>query len=190
MSFLGSLFGGSNPTLNKNINQFGQEAGFAQGVGQKGVTDASKWYSDVLSGDPSKMAEAVAPETAALQGQAQQKKNQLAQFGPRSGGTEAAVAGMDADTRAQIIKLLGGLQSGTAGAEANLGTAEQGMALNAQQMQDEAAMQQQELESNSILGGMLGGLGKVAGGALGNLAKFGLGKIPGIGGILAGSSGK
>jgi hypothetical protein len=129
IGFFSGLFGGSNSTLDKNIPAFESSAGFASGVGQGDVTAASKWYDSILSGDPTKMAEAVAPETSAIQGQAQQEKNKLAQFAPRSGGTTAAVAGLDANTRAQIIKLLGGLQSGAAGNLSSLGTTEQGVAL-------------------------------------------------------------
>ena len=76
--FLSSIFGGSNPTLNKNIPGFQQEAGFGTGVGNADVTAASKWYSDLLSGDPTKEAEAIAPETSALQTQSQEAKNQRA----------------------------------------------------------------------------------------------------------------
>ncbi len=106
MGFFGSLFGGENPTLDQNIPAFQQAAGFGTGIGENDVTAASKWYNNILSGDPTKMAEAIAPETSAIQGEAQQAKNQTAQFSPRSGGTAAAMAGMDANTRSQIIKLL------------------------------------------------------------------------------------
>jgi hypothetical protein len=152
MGFFGSLFGGSNSTLNKNIPAFQSEAGFGTGVGNTDVTNASKWYNDILSGDPTKMAEAVAPETSAIQGEAQQAKNQTAQFSPRSGGTAAAMAGLDANTRAQIIKLLGGLQSGAAGGAASLGTTEQGIGLQSREAADKASQQQMQNWQDSILG--------------------------------------
>jgi hypothetical protein len=152
MGFFSSLFGGSNSTLNQNIPAFEQQAGFATGVGGGDVTAASKWYNDILGGDPTKMAEAVAPETSAIQGEAQQAKNQTAQFAPRSGGTASAMAGLDANTRAQIIKLLGGLQSTSAGALGNLGTTEQGVALSNRKAGDDASRQQLENWQNSILG--------------------------------------
>lgn len=170
MGFFSSLFGGSNPTLNANIPAFQQEAGFATGVGNSDVTAASKWYNDILSGDPTKMAEAVAPETSAIQGEAQQAKNQTAQFAPRSGGTAAAMAGMDANTRAQIIKLLGGLQSGAAGSLGSLGTTEQGVALSNRQAADQASQEQMENWQNSILGRGITG-------AASSLESFGLGKL-------------
>jgi hypothetical protein len=157
MGFFSSLFGGSNSTLNQNIPAFQQEAGFATGVGNSDVTAASKWYNDILSGDPTKMAEAVAPETSAIQGEAQQAKNQTAQFVPRSGGTASAMAGLDANTRSQIIKLLGGLQSTSAGALGSLGTTEQGVALSNRKAGDDASQQQMENWQNSILGGVING---------------------------------
>lgn len=152
MGFFSSLFGGKNDTLNKNIPAFQQSADFSTGVGQGDVTAASKWYNDILSGDPSKMAAAVAPETSALQSETQQAKNQTAQFSPRSGGTAANIAGLDANNRAQIIKLLGGLQGGSAGSLANLGTTEQGIGLQSREEADKASQQQMENWSKSILG--------------------------------------
>jgi hypothetical protein len=121
-------------------------------VGNSDVTAASKWYNDILSGDPTKMAEAVAPETSAIQGQAQQAKNQTAQFSPRSGGTAAAMANLDAGTRAQIIKLLGGLQGGAAGSLAGIGENEQNLGLTAREEADKASQQQLENQQDSILG--------------------------------------
>ena len=155
MSWLGSLFTGSNPTLSGNINKFGQEGGFAENIGQEDTTVASKFYTDILSDNPTKMAEAVAPETAAAQEGAQQAKNQTAEFSPRSGGTAAAMAGLDADTRGKIIKLLGGLQTGAASGAASLGTNEQATALTAQEEADKAAQEQQQNQANSILGKMI-----------------------------------
>ena len=155
--FLSSIFGGSNPTLNKNIPGFQQEAGFGTSVGNADVTAASKWYSDLLSGDPTKEAEAIAPETAALQTQSQEAKNQRAQFGPRSGGTAAANADSDTAVRAQIDKLLGGLKSNAASGASSLGTAEQGIGIQSREEADNAAQQQMQNWQRSIFGGAIGG---------------------------------
>jgi hypothetical protein len=152
MGFLGGILTGSDPTLGKNIGNFQTAAGFDTGIGEGDVTKASQWYNDILSGDPTKMAEAVAPETAAIQGETQQAKDQTAQFGGRSGGTAAAIAGMDANSRAQIIKLLGGLQSGAAGSLGGLGTTEQGMATTNEEAADAASEQQLQNQKNSVLG--------------------------------------
>jgi hypothetical protein len=150
--FFSSIFGGQNKTLNANIPQFGQDAGVAGKLGTGDATSASKFYEDVLSGDPTKSAEAIAPETAAANEQAQQAKNQAAQFGPRSGGTTALMAGLDANTRAQLIKLLGGLKTTAASGAASLGTAEQGLSLEDKQAQDAAAQQRLQNFINSIVG--------------------------------------
>ena len=170
MGFFGSLFGGSNSTLNENIPAFQKAAGFDTGIGEGDVTAASKYWNDILSGDPTKMAQAVAPETAAIQGQAQQAKNQTAQFSPRSGGTAAAIAGLDANSRAQIIKLLGGLQSGAAGSLGSLGTTEQGLALENRTAADAASQERLKNWQDSIFGGLIkGGVDVAASAATGGM---------------------
>ena len=150
--FLSSLFGGQNKTLNTDINQFGQDAGVAGGIGNADATAASKFYTDILSGDPTKQAQAIAPQTAAAQEGAQQQKNQAAQFAPRSGGMAAAMSGLDENTRSQLIKLLGGLQTTAASGAAGLGTAEQGLSQQATAEQAVAAQQRMQNWLNSILG--------------------------------------
>lgn len=168
MGFFGSLFGGENKTLDQNIPAFQTAAGFDTGIGQGDVTKASQWYSDILSGDPTKQAQAIAPETSAIQSETQQAKDQTAQFAPRSGGTAAWMAGLDANTRAQIIKLLGGLQSGAAGSLAGIGTTEQGLALQNRQEGDQASQEQMKNWQDSIFGGLIkGGVDTFASGATG-----------------------
>ena len=68
----------------------------------------------------------------------------------------AAMAGLDANTRAQIIKLLGGLQGGAAGALGKLGTTEQTLAETNREDADQASQQQMQNWQNSILGEGLG----------------------------------
>ena len=152
MSWFDSIFTGQNDTLNKNINQFGQDAGVAQKQGQGDTNAASSFYQNILSGDPTLEAKAIAPETAAAQQGAQQQKNALAQFGNRSGGTAAAASGIDAQTRSQLTQLLGGLKTGAASGAAGLGTAEQGLSLQDKAQQDQASQQRLQNWMNSILG--------------------------------------
>jgi len=150
--FLGSLFGGSNPTLNNNINEFGQDAGFATGQGQTDTTAASKYFQDILSGNPTQQAQALAPEITAQQQQTQNQRNQQANFGNRSGGTASGNVAADATNRGNIISEIGGLQGGAAGSLASLGTTEQNIGLNATQAQDAASQQRMQNWQNSILG--------------------------------------
>jgi hypothetical protein len=184
--FMASLFGGQSKTLDTNIPKFGAEGDFAQQQGQGDTTAASNYYQQILSGDPSRQGQALAPETAAANETAQQEKNKTAQFGTRGGGTGAATAGIDANTHAELIKLLGGQQAGAAAGAASLGTNQQGIALGAQQAQDAASQQQMQNWMNSILGkGITGAVqvGEAAGmGAAG-------GALPGGPGASAGAQG-
>ena len=168
--FLSAIFGGQNKTLNKDINQFGQDAGVAGNLGTGDATAASKFYQDVLSGDPTKQAEAIAPETKAAQDQAAQAKATTAQFAPRSGGTAATTAGIDATTRANLISLLGGLKTTAASGASTLGTAEQSLSQQATGKQAELSQEQMQNWLNSILGK---GISTAAGAA----ESFGLGKL-------------
>jgi hypothetical protein len=152
MGFWSGLFTGSSPTLDKNIANLGTQAGFASGIGEGDVTAASKYYNEILSGDPTQTAEAIAPETSAAQETGQQEKNALAEFSPRSGGTAAAATDIDANERSMLIKLIGGERTGAAGGLATIGTNEQGLALTDEQAQDQAEQQRLQNHANSILG--------------------------------------
>jgi len=180
--FLNAIFGGSNPTLNKDINQMGSLAGYSTGVGEGLVTPAAKFYEDILSGDPTKEAQAIAPETKAAQEQGQQEKNALAQFGTRSGGTASASAGIDANTRANLISLLGRLKSGAAGAAGQLGTANLGLAQQGTMSEADLAQQRFQNWMNSILG-------QGTGFGVGALEGFGLSKMLNPGSVSSASSG-
>jgi hypothetical protein len=158
--FLSGIFGGSNPTLNNTINNAGGISQFGTNTGQGAITDANSYYQNILSGDPSKIAESIAPEIQAGQQQTQQAKQGMAQFGTRSGGTAAASAGADAANRGNIIYLIGKLQQGAASGETGIGENQtaQGLQANGQQ----AALSQEQLQNymNSILGqGISGGVG-------------------------------
>jgi hypothetical protein len=155
--WLSSIFTGKNKTLDSNINQFGQDAGVATTLGTGDATAASKEYQDILSGDPTKEAAAIAPETKAAQDQAAQAKKTTAEFGTRGGGTGGTLAGIDEATRSNLISLLGGLKTTAASGAASLGTAEQGLSLSDKQAQDAAAQQKLENEMNSILGNATSG---------------------------------
>ena len=168
--WLSSIFTGSNPTLNKDQNQIGSLAVYSTGVGEKGTTGALNYDLGLLSGYPTKVAQAMAPETMEAQQQAQQNKNTVAQFGNRGGGMNAVMAGLDDATRAKLLALTGHLRQGAAANAGQLGTANLGMA--AGDTMDQAKLSQQQLENflNSILG-------KGISSGIGGLEKFGLGKL-------------
>lgn len=162
-AFLSGIFGGSNPTLNQTKNTAGDISKFGTTTGQGAITDANKYYSDILSGDPSKIAESIAPEIKAGADQTQQEKQSLAQFGTRSGGTAAASAGADASNRSNIISLIGRLQQGAAAGATGIGENQSGLGLAANGQQAQLSQQQLQDYMNSIFGT---GLGDVTGGLI------------------------
>ena len=152
MSWASSLFGGQNPTLNSTIGQTGQIGGFATGLGMSNATAGSNWMQSIISGDPSKIGQALSPEISAQQGQINQQKKQMAEFGSRSGGTASAAASADAAGRGNIINLVGGLQSGTAGNLAQTGQNLLTTGLGALNQQAEMSQQRMQNWSDSIFG--------------------------------------
>jgi hypothetical protein len=151
-AFLSSIFGGQSPGLKQATNTAGSISNFANNTGEGAITDASQYYKNILSGDPSKIAESIAPEIQAGQQQTQQAKQQMAEFGTRSGGTAAASAGADAANRANIISLIGRLQQGAAQGEAGIGENQTGQGIAATGLQGQLSQQQLNDYLNSILG--------------------------------------
>jgi hypothetical protein len=152
MGFFGGLFTGSNPTLDANIGKFGSEGDFATTQGEGDTSAASKFYTDILNGDQTKEAQALAPEIGAIKGQAQQQKKSIAENGTRSGGTAAQAASIDDKVTGDITGLIGGLKTGAASGAAGLGTAEQGIGIQSQEEQDQAAQEKQKEQADSIFG--------------------------------------
>lgn len=108
---------------------------------QQGLDDtskASKYYSDILSSDPTKVAAAVSPEIKSVVGSTEQQKKQIANFGNRTGGTNALTQNLDASTRGvigdTILKARGSAAGGLerTGAETSrVGLAETGEGIGA-----------------------------------------------------------
>lgn len=102
--------------------QFGQLGAYNTGVGEGLTTAGAKEEEAILSGDPTKIAQAEAPEIAAQRQQIEQQNLQNANFGTRSGGTNASTQSADSAGRANIIDLTGNLIGNTAGAAVGQGT--------------------------------------------------------------------
>jgi hypothetical protein len=141
-SFFGSLFAGANPTLQKDQNQAGDIAGYGTNTGQSAVDASVGFDKGILSGDPATIAKTLAPE----------KKATTAEFGNRSGGNNASTNAIDASARGNIINLEGGLQQGAAAHLGQIGTAEQGIGLNANQVSTQDSQMQMQNIMNSIFG--------------------------------------
>lgn len=172
MSFWGGLFGGSNPTVNKGINQTGQIAGFSQGLGESNLGTASGWWKSLLSGDQAQISKALGPEFSAIQKQGDQQKKTTAMFGNRSGGNNAANQNIGDKTREAQRGMVSSLLSGAASSLANTGGNLLSTALSSLDMQEKFSQDQMENWSNSILGR---GLTQAASYA----ESYGLNSIPG-----------
>jgi hypothetical protein len=152
MGFWGSLFGGSNPTLDKGIKQAGQVSQFSTGLGEKLTTQSGNLISSLLSGDPSKSSQLLAPQTNAMRERAQQGKQELAQFGTRSGGTAGAAAGIEAGTRGEINNFISSLTSSALGAGMSMGKSLLDTGMDALTRSVGFSQEQMENWANSIAG--------------------------------------
>lgn len=139
------------------------------GAGSKAVSQGTGFWSDILSGDPTKMAAAIAPETKVIQGQAQQKKKQATEFGTRSGGTAATNAAIDTNATAAIQDLVNRLRPQAARELTTVGLSEEGLASGNAGMAFNAAevMQQQSAKK---WGDIFRSIALIASGALGGYA--------------------
>jgi hypothetical protein len=139
------------------------------GTGENLVTPAATYYENILSGDPTKIAQSLAPEISAGQSQVEQQRLTGSQFGTRSGGTTASGNAAESQERGNIINLVGGLQKSTADSAASLGSQQESAgAGNITTQADMAAKNQQRMTGDvsgiasdvaSIATGVAGGGG-------------------------------
>jgi hypothetical protein len=170
MGFWGSLFGGSNPTLSSDIKDFGAIGKFATNLGEQNLNKASNFWSSILSGNQSKISQTLAPEVNAMQQQGQQQKEQLGQFGTRSGGTASAAANIGAQTRGNISNMVASLLGSSASNLGSLGSSTLGQGMQALGQQANLSQVQMQNWASSILGrGITGGIGTITGGGVGSL---------------------
>jgi hypothetical protein len=170
--------GGEKSAYNKMVSS----SDFATGVGEGDITASSKFMSDILSGDPTRIATTLAPQISTAQTQAQQAKGTAAQFGTRSGGTTGAMMGIDAATRANITDLIGQLTGGAASGLASMGQnlLSTGMTGTGQAFDMSKIMQDQNMAKwNDIMGS----IASVAAAPFTGGASLGMGKfsLPGAG---------
>ena len=172
--FFNALFTGSNPTLSSDITGAGNISNFGTTLGEGDLTQSSDFYKDLLSGDPTKIGEILGPQLSNIQKQGQQQIQTAAEFGNRSGGTNAA-AQTNIDSQRQnaqqlISQLTGQAASGLTGiGESALGT---GLQANAQQAQE--SQEQLQNQKGSLLS-------SITGDVVGAATDFLTGEIPGFG---------
>lgn len=177
MSFFGSLFGGSNPTLTSGISQYGSISGYGTNQGENDINSASGFWNGILSGDPAKIGQILGPQIQGITGQGQQQKQTLGQFGNRGGGTNATAQTIGDTTRSNVNNLVGSLTGSAASNLGSMGENLLGQGTAALGKQIDASQLQTQNWANSILGGLVGGgvsaLSSWATGGLSNLFKGG-----------------
>lgn len=174
MGFWGGLLGGQNENLNKDINAMGGLGTFLSNTGTKDIATSSNFMNTLLSGNSSQVSTLLAPQIEGIQKRNQQTKQQLGEFGGRSGGTTGAMLASDNDVHAQINDLVSKL---TGTAVSNLGTMGSNLvAQGAGDLNSEAALSQQRMQNwkDSIFGK---GLSTAVQGA----EAFGMGAVGGAG---------
>lgn len=88
-------------------------SGFATNVGEEDLLASSRFMQAILSGDASKITQALAPQISAAKTRASQDNKTAAQMTTRSGGTAASTAATNDKVHSDITSLIGGL-TGTA----------------------------------------------------------------------------
>lgn len=106
---------GGNPAQSEQ-NAFQDLSQYENNLGENATTAGTNFDLDILSGDPSKIAQVEAPEIKAGQDQIQQQAEENAFFGNRGGGTNASTQNAQSAERGNIINLTGELQQGAASA--------------------------------------------------------------------------
>ena len=162
---------GASGQEKSQYNLLNSQTQFATGLGEGNLSESSSFFRDLLN-NPTK---ALAPEISASQKQAGQQAKTNAEFGTRSGGTAGANQALGAESRANIINLMGKEQSGAASNLASSGSNLLGMGMQgAEAGFGEAKTMQEQNESklNDIIGSATSVAGGVAGGIAGGLGNL------------------
>ena len=166
---MGGLVGGlfdlfsGNPTQGQQ-NELGTLGNEQISTGENLVTPAATYDENILSGDPTKIAQSLAPEISAGNQQVEQQRLTGSQFGTRSGGTTASGNAAEAQNRGNIINLVGGLQQSTAANAGSLGSSQESQGSGNIQTQASMAAANQKREASDV--------GDIASGAASIAAPF------------------
>src|SRR5271170_7772544 len=78
-------------------------------LGLGDLNESQDFMNAILSGDPTKIGQVLGPQIKSIQGQGQQQKQTLGQFGTRSGGSNATAQNIDDKTRGSINDMISSL---------------------------------------------------------------------------------
>ena len=168
--FFSSLFGGANSTLTSDISKTGQTASFANDLGQKNLTAGSGFFNSLLSGDATKTAQTLAPESSSAKTSLQQDQKKNATMGTRSGGTAASNNAAQDKIHSDITNLTGSLTGGAASNLLSSGSGLLSTALGGFNQQADMSETQMQNWQSSILGGSITGGAAIGMKALGAAA--------------------
>lgn len=143
------------------------ESGFAGAVGEGLIGDSSAFIEALLSGNQGKIAELLAPQTSEIAKRANQKTQTNAQFGSRSGGTNASNQNTMDQARSSVNDMVSKLTGSAIGEGASLGSDLLGKSMsgyndvfqqNAQEQAQRAAMWDDIFKSSAQAAGAVGGM--------------------------------
>jgi hypothetical protein len=151
-SFLSAIFGGSNPTLNQDIDQTGQQATWDTGQGQGDVLAGTNFLKSILSQDPTQQAKVLAPTISAANRTVQQDQKTGAMNGNRAGGTNASTTAAADKAHSDLVNAIAGLTGTAATALPSIGTNLTSQGTSATDLNAQLAQQRMKNWLNSILG--------------------------------------
>ena len=162
-------------------------ANFATSTGEKQILEADKFWSAIMSGDPTQLAKVLGPQMSGINRRAQQSKKTTSEFGNRGGGTNAGMQMTDDTTRSSIDTMISQLTGGAASAEGASGAGLLSTGESAHGAAFSEASKIQELNAakwNDIFKSIADVAGAVAGGfpAGSMISKIGTGIEGGMGG--------
>lgn len=103
-------------------NALTDESGFAGSVGQGLLTNSSAFINALLSGNQGDIAKLLAPQIGEISKRANEKTQTNAEFGSRSGGTNASNQNTMDTARSSVNDLIASLTGSALGAGASLGS--------------------------------------------------------------------
>lgn len=130
----------SSDILRQGINLVGQQGAGLSGFGNQLLQSPTDFYSALLSGDPTRMTQALSPTAANINQMYQPLIQQAQQTLPRGGFGASTVAELPFAQQSQINNAALGLQPGAASALTGLGTQEQSLGLQGLQQIINAAI--------------------------------------------------
>lgn len=99
---------GQGPTdaQKSEAGAMGAIGNFGTSEGESDIMASDKFWKSIMSGDPGAISQVLGPAISGINKRAQESKKNSAEFGNRSGGTNAGMQMTDDSTRASIDKMV------------------------------------------------------------------------------------